>query len=93
MKVTVTIGGKRYKAKLPYPHAKYVVVDVACPECANNPLEAQGVGNQERGHDTIKSNCACTTCNKVIGTICVQVDTIFGLAEDDKVLNGRWRVY
>jgi hypothetical protein len=35
MKIHAKINGKRYRAKLPYPDANHVVIDLPCPECGD----------------------------------------------------------
>lgn len=81
------------KAKLPYPTAQHVDVSGACPKCDASPWRAQGAGDRQRGHDTIDERCRCLECGAIVGRIVVTVDTIFGIEEDERVLNGRCRVY
>ncbi len=39
------------------------------------------------------SDAGCVACGKTIGKLVVEYDTIFGAEEDERVLNGRPRVY
>lgn len=49
--------------------------------------------NYAQGHDAYTGNAVCTRCGLVVGTMRVQVDTLFGIAEDHAVLEGRARTY
>ena len=90
MKITVTRDGKRMTAKLPHPQCTYVEVPIACT-CGSNKV--RGIGIHETTHDTYVADARCCGCDKPSGTIRATVSTIFGIAEDDRVLNGRVRVY
>lgn len=95
MKVTLNLpDGTAHRAKPPYEGAKHVDVrgiDV-CPACGGSPLRVHGVGLPARGHDTYTSPAVCTACGARVGTIRAQMDTIFGLEEDEAVCR-RYRVY
>ena len=65
----------------------------ACPLCGEDPLPVQGHGQHIEDHDTYAACGHCAVCTERVGVIRARVSTIFGLAEDERVLNGRPRVY
>lgn len=104
MKITVQIGDTHWKAHLPYDGAAHVVVDdyVQCPNCGWRPPTVLGIltgikvhGRHQRieSRDTYRSEAISICCDQVVGVIRVQMSTIFGIEEDERVLNGPWRVY
>lgn len=95
MKIAIHIEGETEprEASLPDRSSSFVVASGACPLCRHAPLHASGSGEQVTGHDTITSACVCRTCDKRIGSIVVTMDSLFGIEEDRRVLNGRCRVY
>jgi len=94
MKITVTTSGGVFKARLPYDGAGYVVVSgLECPECnAEGGLRVRGP-SPVTDHDTMRSRAVCADCDQGVGHITVKFNTIFGIEEDKRVLNGRCRVY
>jgi hypothetical protein len=70
-------------------------VDIACPHCgAPPPLRVQGTGRRIEGHDVYSADVFAACCSKPIGVVRAQMDTLFGLDEDERVLHhGRCRVY
>ncbi len=64
----------------------------ACPACSTADVGVSG-RNQRHDHDTYYADAYCIACCAHIGTIEVTVSTIFGIEEDQAVLNGRVRVY
>ena len=70
--------------------------DVPCPHCGVRPLRARGRGIHAREHAAYVAYVAdadCVVCSKPVGVLRVEVSTIFGIDEDERVLNGRCRVY
>lgn len=95
MRITVTVEGRAFKARLEAPTADHVLVDdAACPECkAPAPLKVRGEGNHVEGRDTYAAKAVALCCGAEVGVIRARLSTIFGLEEDGRVLNGRARVY
>ena len=92
MKITIVFsGGRAIEAKRPPESSKVVETDETCPEC-KEPLRVYG-GDTTQDHDTYSAPAYCWACRSEIGTIKVRVQTIFGIEEDNAVLNGRCRVY
>ena len=96
MDITFKVEGERAARKcvLPFPESPLVDVAGECPHCQNIPFKARGDGNITRGHDTYEARALCCNCGVYVGQIVAKVSTIFGIEEDDRVLNGsRCRVY
>lgn len=91
MRVRVELAAGTHTLPLPTPGSAAVDVGVPCPHCAK-PLRATG-RNRRREHDRYTADAACVECNALVGRLVVKVPTLFGLDEDDAVLNGRPRVY
>ena len=67
----------------------------ACPGCGTEPFLVRG-GNMTRLPDdrTYRAGGRCVSCNDPVGYIYWRTNTIFGLEEDEAVLeHGRARVY
>ncbi len=74
--------------------ATVVQFAIDCPGCnAKGPILVAGAGIERHDHDTYYARAAHVGCGARLGTLCVEVDTIFGIEEDEQVLNGRCRVY
>lgn len=72
------------------------VADGACPGCGCTPFEVRGANlrtDPNRRHDGRMSDGRCVACGDAVGHIYAIVDTIFGIEEDDRMLNGRAMVY
>lgn len=89
-RMQITVNG--LEAELPYDGATHVVVRGKCPGCGCEPFHAQGHADIERGHDTYSCSSSCG-CGHPSGRMVVTFSTLFGLEEDERVLNGRARVY
>lgn len=90
--------GPRVPAYLPYAEARYVLVSredaqAFHAECVDHDgLSVQG-GTPTIGHNTYTCKAFCACCRQPLGVMTVRVSTLFGIEEDDRVLNGRFRVY
>lgn len=94
MKITVDIDGTPRAARLPFNEADHVIVSgVACPHCKRDPVIAGGSGITHHDHDTYHAQARCLSCGGKLGEMRTKVSTIFGIDEDEAVLNGRARVY
>ena len=96
MKVHVLIAGERHPVS-PEPGAPHLELDRRCPACggpSEGPLRLIAErARQAQVHDTITAPALALCCGAKIGSVVVEVETIFGLEEDDAVLEGRARVY
>lgn len=97
MDVTVKIEGQpRIPMKLAHDGCEHVTSrdeTIKCPECAGAPLMIHGKGEGARTRDSITQPAYCNYCGEVVGTIRAKFQTIFGIEEDNRVLNGRFKVY
>ncbi len=92
MKITVRLSdGQVIEATCPFEGSQAVDTNATCPRCSE-PLRVFG-GETAHDHDTYSAPAHCLACRNAIGTIRVRVSTLFGIDEDDAVLNGRPRVY
>lgn len=81
------------EATRPYQDAMFVRVPT-CPICKREPADVQGKNPRWLDEETCESDATCLDCQKPVGTLRVVLGTLFGLEEDERVLNsGRWRVY
>jgi hypothetical protein len=93
MRVTVKIGDVAREGRLPESE-RWIDVAVRCPLCDNATLPV--IGDKRRqtvGHDTVTAPALSMCCGQEVGTVLVELSTIFGLEEDERVLHGRPRVY
>jgi hypothetical protein len=86
--------GAQIKVKLPEDQrAESVSIGIDCPEC-KKPLQASGTNKRIAPDDrAYESDAICIGCNKMVGTLRLVTNTLFGLREDEAVLRGRCRVY
>jgi hypothetical protein len=78
----------------PCDSGRYGLVDGACPGCGANPFLIAGTGAHRQSDDrTLRAGGRCVKCGDAVGYIYATTNTLFGLEEDERVLNGRARVY
>ena len=93
MKVTVTIRDREpVEVPTPRPGVEVLEVQAECPSCCAVPLLVSGAGIA-RDDRSYRAIAVCRGCGEKVGTIEAKPDTVFGLEEDERVLNGPWRVY
>lgn len=84
--------GNRWSATRPYEDADHVLTEMDCPGCGEK-VRAQGGGMHIESHDTYAASARCA-CGESVGTLRVEMSTLFGLEEDEAVTkHGRARVY
>jgi hypothetical protein len=76
----------RRRCRLDSAGADHVVADGCCPSCRAAPFRVQGTGRRiaadDRAHE---ADAVCLACRKIVGTLRVEVNTLFGLREDEAV--------
>ncbi len=95
MKILLIVkDGPRRKCVLPYTGCKHVDVEGSCPACLRSDFIVAG-GDPHPSADDRAWECdaCCLACKVLVGTLRVEPSTIFGVTEDERVLNGRVRVY
>lgn len=95
--VTVTIQGVGHKVDLPEESQTWIEIPGVnpCPGCkCPGLLRVSGAGRRIDGYDTYAADAVTTCCKGWVGTIRVQVhDTLFGIAEDERVLRMGVTIY
>ena len=89
MKVWLQRDGKSHAVTIPFDGADYVTTTDCCSQCGSQTI--RGV-DPTHDHDTYKSKALCANGHPR-GYLFARVETIFGIEEDERVLNGRCRVY
>jgi hypothetical protein len=82
------------RVALPMPDGGSPTVTIpgaTCDHC-RKPLEVVG-RHPERDDRSMRSRAHCAACDDHQGLLVVEFSTLFGAEEDDRVLNGRPRVY
>ncbi len=93
MRVSVTIGGGARPSSLP-ENEKWIDVEGRCPTCDRGEFRVIGdIKRQRVGSHEVTAPALALCCGAEVGAVLVEMDTIFGLEEDERVLNGRCRVY
>ena len=91
----VRLDGKREQLDFPPPGSRFVQSGVAHGDCANmtlcwtRPWQIQGEG----WTDTYVTEALCSRCSAPLGVFELVMETLFGVREDEAVLNSRARVY
>lgn len=98
--------GPRRECKQPYENARHVLAAGRCPKCDDYLCDpaagiafvehfkvAGGTPNASSDDRAWECTAVCLACNAVVGTLRVEPGTLFGVSEDERVLNGKWRVY
>ena len=95
MRVTLALlDGTVVRVPTPMPGTDRAVAPCACPACgAPAPIEVRGRGIGRHDHDTHYAQAEHVQCGALVGELRATVDTLFGIDEDRRVLNGRPRVY
>lgn len=68
-------------------------VEGACPGCQVQPFLVVCRGSHRQDDRTLRGGAYCVACGDPVGWLYVHPDTLFGLEEDERVTNGRARVY
>lgn len=92
MKITIQIEETRHACTMPYDGADHVLSSVALP-CGCETRKIGGRGMTLESRDTYRAKAGCMVCGADVGTLRVEVSTVFGIEEDERVLNGRCRVH
>jgi hypothetical protein len=91
--VFLLLDGAKIPCPMPEGSNGVTVPEMTCPEC-RQPLVVGGAGSRPSKDDrAYEADASCLGCRKRMGTLRVETDTIFGVREDERVLNGRVRVY
>jgi hypothetical protein len=90
----VTDEKPKARLKIPERGALSAVPGGPCPKCGHPEYLVRGVNKRiASDNQAYESDAHCTKCDALIGTLRLEMDTLFGLHEDEAVLHGRCRVY
>lgn len=102
----LTKEGPRRECRQPYENAAHVLAEGRCPRCDDylcNPAAgakfvehfkvAGGDPSASKDDRAWEAPAVCLACKAIVGVLRVEPGTLFGVTEDERVLNGRWRVY
>lgn len=79
----LTSAGRR-RCKLGSPDADQTISDGHCPECFTDPFRVRGTGGRIAADDrAYEADAVCLACMRSVGTLRVEVNTLFGLREDE----------
>jgi hypothetical protein len=96
MKITLKLpDGSSRRASVPYAGCEFVIVNNSeCPnsKCRGYSVRGNGKNRVQSQYDE-EEDAVCAACFTPRGRIHVKLDTLFGRDEDNRVLNGRCRVY
>jgi hypothetical protein len=89
------INGADVRPVIPSEDGKAATAEGPCPCCGVKPFALAGAGMRIADDDrAYEADGQCVACGKPVGIIRAEVDTLFGLREDQAVLtHGRARVY
>lgn len=86
--------GKRLKAEEPFQGADHAVVDGPCPHCGCLDFKVAGTGRRIASDDrAYEADAIAYCCNAHVGTLRLEVNTLFGLREDEAVGRMGVRIY
>jgi len=93
MKLTLIMEGDRTRLKMPKDGATAILVPKqSCPHCKKE-LTVTGGGKHIKNQDTYAAPAICVACNMYVGELELQVSTLFGLEEDERVLSMGVKIY
>jgi hypothetical protein len=94
MEMFLVRDGARKPIATPFDGADHATCEgEVCPTC-KAPLKLVGSGKSPSQDDRAWEAQGYSACCKAhVGLIRVETDTLFGVREDEAVLNGRCRVY
>lgn len=85
-------GRRRCKVESPDDH--HTIADGQCPECFTDPFRVRGTGRRNAADDcAYEADAVCLACMRSVGTLRVEVNTLFGLREDEAVFRSGVKIY
>lgn len=83
--------GPRRKAKNGGDHA---IVAGKCPLCGAEPFHCAGTGRRPSADDrAYEADAVSSCCNKYVGILRIEVNTLFGVREDETIAQMGIRIY
>lgn len=89
----LTSGGRR-RCRLDFAEADHAVAEGCCPACTTELFRVQGTGRRIAADDrAYEADAVCLACAQLVGTLRVEVNTLFGLREDEAVARLGVKIY
>jgi hypothetical protein len=89
----LTSDGRR-RCEIESPDANHATADGRCPTCNTEPFRVQGTGRRIAADDrAYEADAVCLACAQIVGTLRVEVNTLFGLREDEAVFRSGVKIY
>lgn len=89
---------KKVVLKKPEPNVIAIEIPGIKCQCGAEPMFVSGAGMRiatdvKLRHDTYMANAVCVKCDGHVGILYAKMDTLFGLAEDERVMSMGVRIY
>jgi hypothetical protein len=92
--ILVRPNGKRLPAKLPYEGADFAVLVTGCPECGAHEPKLQGTGRRpSKDGRAWEADAVALCCDRHVGTLRCEMNTLFGVEEDERVFRMGIKIY
>lgn len=86
--------GERRVAAPPFNGADHAVVKGACPHCTAMPFKVAGTGRRPSTDDqAYEADAVALCCRTPVGILRAEVNTLFGVREDEAVSRLGIRIY
>lgn len=91
----LAVSGRRVPLRLPETGAKVLLMDEPGACRCKVPVHVVGVGKLVPGESEreVTAEARCWECNRPLGQLVLEMETLFGVREDIAVLEGRPRAY
>jgi hypothetical protein len=84
----------RRRCRVDSADADHAIADGCCPTCHAVPFRVQGTGRRIAADDrAYEADAVCLACTQIVGTLRVEVNTLFGLREDEAVFRSGVKIY
>ncbi len=84
----------RCRCRLQSPNADHATAEGRCPTCSAEPFRVRGTGKRIAADDrAYEADAVCLACTQIVGTLRVEVNTLFGLREDEAVFRSGVKIY
>ena len=93
-RIHLLLSEGRRRCRLQAPDADHATAEGRCPTCRAEPFRVQGTGKRIAADDrAYEADAVCLACTQFIGTLRVEVNTLFGLREDEAVFRSGVKIY
>lgn len=93
-KLTLRYHDEVRKGAVLFDGADHAVIDGVCPFCKAAPFKVAGTGRRISDDDrAYEADGVALCCHKHVGLLRMEMNTLFGLREDEAVANLGIRIY